>query len=206
MMDPREPHPAGRSAPEDTEDARSAPGTPGADTGRQDAAEDATLLRAFGVMYRTFIAWFTDFLAGTGVSYSEGVLLVNIAVQPGTGQEALVRDLGIDKAAVARGVKGLREKGLVESGKSPSDGRLSVLTCLPAGQALANSIAAANRTWVAAVMEGLPPDQHQPVFRAVALMADRARCLSCRGEGIPPSLREYAAGAFSPGQYGAGAG
>ncbi|MCB9682117.1 MAG: winged helix-turn-helix transcriptional regulator [Alphaproteobacteria bacterium] len=139
----------------------------GPDAGRREAAlRDVALLRSFGVLNRTFLAYFSRGLAGEGLSYSEGTVLMNVAARPGAMQDALARELVIDKAAVARSVKGLKAKELVQVRRSPTDRRAHELRLTPDGQALVARIARWNEAWIGAVTDGIDAEAWA-VFRDV---------------------------------------
>lgn len=136
---------------------------------------DIEILRSFAILNRTFLSFFSSSLIGKGISYSEGVILANIGSRPGTNQDALVLELVIDKAAVARAVKVLRAKGHVRVKRSADDRRANVLMLSASGEKLLRFIQTMNRKWLAAVTTDLSAAQRRSFFEPLGAMVARAR-------------------------------
>ena len=97
---------------------------------------DVEILRSFAVLNRAFLAFFANELVEKNLTYSEGIIIVNVGHRPGSTQDALAVELIIDKAAVARAVKSLKEKGFVRVKKSSEDGRANNLFLTRTGEAV----------------------------------------------------------------------
>ena len=85
------------------------------------------VFQSVGILYRTYLNYANLFLKDMDVSFSESVVISNIGVAEGITQEGISSALYIDKAAIARSVKALELKGLIEIKKDPVDKRLKKL-------------------------------------------------------------------------------
>lgn len=136
---------------------------------------DVSLLRSFGVLNRTFLTYFSAALEDEGLSYSEGIILANLGQRPGATQSALAAELVIDRAAVARSVKGLGTKGLVRVVQAATDRRVKNLHLTPAGERMVREIDRWNDVWVGFVTDGLDDAQRETVIAALDMFAARAK-------------------------------
>ncbi|MEZ4325666.1 MAG: MarR family winged helix-turn-helix transcriptional regulator [Polyangiales bacterium] len=137
--------------------------------------KDVPLLRAFGVLNRTFSSYFSQSLAREGLSYSEGVILANVGHAPGVTQHVLAQELVIDRAAVARAVKGLRDKGLVRERQSESDGRVKELWPTRAGERMVGKIRGWNDAWIGFVTTDLSERERATFMQALGKLVLRAK-------------------------------
>ncbi|HMJ54961.1 MAG TPA: MarR family winged helix-turn-helix transcriptional regulator [Polyangiaceae bacterium] len=147
--------------------------------------KDVEVLRSFGVLNRTFLAYFSHAIANQGLSYSEGAILANIGDRPGTNQDALALDLVIDKAAIARAVKGLKEKGFVRVKRAPSDGRANELTLARSGERLLSHIADLNDAWIRFVTSDLTAVERRKFFESLGKLVARTKQLPPEWRGRP---------------------
>lgn len=145
------------------------------------AQDDTQLLRAFGVLNRSFLAQFSAALAVHELSYTEGILLANVGAQPGTTQHQLAAQLVVDRAAVARGLKRLRLKGLIQERRSPADRRVKRLHPTESAQPLLREIAAFNRAWIDAVTSELSEPEREQLSGTLSRLQAGARRLSQQG-------------------------
>lgn len=139
--------------------------------------KDLEIVRAVAVLNRTFLSWFSAELAGVGLSYTEGVMVVNVGHHPGATQDALAAELALDKAAIARAVKTLVKRKLVQVSRRAEDRRAKRLSLTRAGEARCRDIEALNRTWLRAILPGIPAGERRVFYRVLATLAGRARAL-----------------------------
>ncbi|MBK6578578.1 MAG: winged helix-turn-helix transcriptional regulator [Sandaracinaceae bacterium] len=137
--------------------------------------KDVQILRSFGVLNRTFLTYFSQSLAGEGLSYSEGVILANVGDTPGVTQQALAVDLVIDRAAVARAVKGLREKGLVREKQADADRRVKQLRLTRTGERVVAKIAQWNDAWIGFVTADLGARERDTFMAALGKLVAQAK-------------------------------
>jgi DNA-binding MarR family transcriptional regulator len=79
------------------------------------------------------------------LTHMEAKVLGFFGRQPGATQSDLAQHSGRDKAQLARLVKGLRERGLLDGQADPADKRNLRLAVSPAGQALLQALNQASR-------------------------------------------------------------
>jgi DNA-binding MarR family transcriptional regulator len=96
---------------------------------------------------------------GDGLGMMEARCLRYFTHNPGATQSDLVQHSGRDKAQIARIVKGLTERGLLESRPNPSDGRSQVLNVSPQGEALQRRMQQHQAAFEKRLMSGLSPEE-----------------------------------------------
>jgi len=147
--------------------------------------KDVEVLRSFGVLNRTFLAYFSRAIADQGLSYSEGVILANLGDRPGTNQDALAHDLVIDKAAIARAVKGLKEKGFVGVKRARTDRRANELVLTRSGQRVLRDIARLNDAWIRVVTADLTATERRRFFEVLRKLVATTKQLPPEWRGRP---------------------
>ena len=88
-----------------------------------DAFEARSLGRRLSTLHRLGAAHRAAAIAELGVASSEIALLISVTQEPGLIQDALARQLAIDRALAARGLAALEKKGLVRREEAPDDRR-----------------------------------------------------------------------------------
>lgn len=144
--------------------------------------KDVEVLRSFAVLNRAFLAYFSNAIASQGLSYSEGAILANIGDRPGTNQDALALELVIDKAAIARAVKGLKAKGFVRVKRAREDRRANELLLTRTGERMLVDIARLNDAWIRFVTADLGAAERKKFFAVLGKLVARTR-------EIPPAWR-----------------
>lgn len=96
---------------------------------------------------------------GNGLGPMEMRCLRHVAHHEGTTQSDLVVHSGRDKAQIARLVKGLIERGLVQSQPHPQDGRSQVLSATPEGLALQRKMQAHRARFETQLLAGFSADE-----------------------------------------------
>lgn len=86
-----------------------------------------TVARYNGIFNRQTQAYITAALVSINISYSEGILIMNLFDQEGINQEELSAMLHIDKAATARSIKSLEKKGYITREVKSEDRRVKKL-------------------------------------------------------------------------------
>ncbi len=117
------------------------------------------IIRAFGVLNRTFLSYTTNSLMNQDISYSDSIFLVNIGAKEGITQDEIAKSLAIDKAAIARSVKIMHEKGYVRVVQSATDKRAKELYLTNTGKKLYQYLQMLNSQCKNSVFDGLSTDQ-----------------------------------------------
>lgn len=86
-----------------------------------------TIARYNGIFNRQTQAYIAAAFSSMNISYSEGILLMNLYDNEGNNQEELSSMLYIDKAATARSIKSLEKKGYITREVKSKDRRVKKL-------------------------------------------------------------------------------
>lgn len=103
--------------------------------------------------------------AGHDLTPMEVRVLAFFSRQPGATLSALVAHSGHDKAQVARLLKGLRERGLLEDAASTGDRRQQPLQASAAGRQLQQRLQQQGRRLAARAVGGLSGDERDTLAR-----------------------------------------
>jgi DNA-binding MarR family transcriptional regulator len=140
--------------------------------------EYVKIIRAFGVLNRTFLSYTTKSLIKQDISYSDSIFLVNIGQKEGTTQEEIANSLAIDKAAIARSVKSMNKKGYVKVVQSTIDKRAKELYLTSTGKELYQFLQKINSQWMDSVLEGLSAEQVEAFGQTIDKICMRAKDFS----------------------------
>ena len=112
-----------------------------------DEAPDAVLDLVHALMHQVRAQQYQALQGGeAALTHMEAKMLGFFGRRPGATQSDLAQHSGRDKAQLARLVKGLRERGLLDGTPDPADKRNLRLSVSPAGQALLQQLNALSRT------------------------------------------------------------
>lgn len=104
-------------------------------------------------------------------TWSQIMTLGRIVREGTTTTSALANAEHVRRQSMAETVAALRAEGLVASDQDPNDGRKTLISATPKGQALSATIPAARETWlIGAIHELLGPEERQLLVQAAALM------------------------------------
>lgn len=137
--------------------------------------EDITIVRNFGILYRTYLSYISKSIATKDISFSDSVFLVNIGENEGISQEEIANALVIDKAAIARSVKSMEQKGYLISKKSASDKRAKELYLSETGKALFQYLLNLNEVWLKNVLGDLEPDEARSFAKIINSLSAKAK-------------------------------
>jgi DNA-binding MarR family transcriptional regulator len=121
--------------------------------------ENEKVIRGFGILYRTFLSYISKSLSSKDLSFSDSVFLVNIGDKEGISQEEIANSLAIDKAAIARSVKNMENKGYLRTERSTVDKRAKELFLTDSGDELYQFMQCLHQEWIDYVMGDLDPDE-----------------------------------------------
>ncbi len=140
--------------------------------------ENLSILRNFGILYRTFLNYVSKSITSKDLSFSDSVFLVNIGEKEGISQEEIASTLAIDKAAVARSVKSMEEKGFITSKKSASDKRAKELYLSETGRELFQYILDLHEEWLKQLFQGKEAEEIQSFAKTISDISERAKSIS----------------------------
>ena len=113
-------------------------------------------------------------VAGDEVTLPQYRALVVLAARGPQGTAELAAELAVNPSTVTRMCDRLVRKGLVRRHRSAGDRRVVRIALTAQGRDLVAEVTRRRRAELARLLEGLPPDQHEPViaaFRAFAAAA-----------------------------------
>jgi len=114
-----------------------------------------TIARYNGIFNRQTQAYITAAFANMSISYSEGILLMNLYDNEGINQEELSSMLFIDKAATARSIKLLEKKGYITREVKTKDRRVKKLYLTDYAISKKEYFSSLIRTWEDFITEGV---------------------------------------------------
>jgi DNA-binding MarR family transcriptional regulator/GNAT superfamily N-acetyltransferase len=127
-------------------------------------------VRRFNRFFTRLIGVVGDGVLDSPLSLAEVRLLFEIANRPEPVAAEIARDLGLDAGYVSRLLSGLRQRGLVESSRSASDGRRSVLRLTSEGSATFAALDARSHEQIAGLLGRLSEGDQARVVAAMGLI------------------------------------
>ncbi|MGN6829633.1 MarR family winged helix-turn-helix transcriptional regulator [Paucibacter sp. M5-1] len=128
--------------------------------GRPDAAQDDVLELVHRVMHQYRAQQYQVLRDGPHqITHMESKVLGYFGRHPGATQSDLAGDSGRDKAQLARLVKGLRERGLLDGTPDPADRRNTRLTLTAEGQALLGTLKQQAQRLAGKAVVGMSPQE-----------------------------------------------
>lgn len=137
--------------------------------------ENQTIIKNFGILYRTFLNYISKSIASKDLSFSDSVFLVNIGENEGINQEEISTDLAIDKAAIARSVKNMEQKGYIRTKKSASDKRTKELYLSETGKELFQHMLNLHEEWLEQVFGNLDFNEIEHFAKTINDISERAK-------------------------------
>lgn len=124
------------------------------------------------ILYRQFQIFINHKLQDLGISSSEYLFLLALYKQDGISQEALSAALFINKAATARALKSLEDKGYIDRIKSDSDKRINQVYVTQMGKSVKTALYGAIEQWNILMTEGLDIKTIDLVTRTLQEMSE----------------------------------
>lgn len=128
----------------------------------------------FGILNRRSQAFVGTACADMGIGFSECVLLIALYRREGINQEDMSAVLFIDKAAVARTIKSLEEKGFIKREQTDEDKRVKKLYLTEKGKATKKPIFAILDKWINFLNDGMDEETFHTVRNGLKKLADKA--------------------------------
>lgn len=141
---------------------------------------DTSILKSFGILYRTYINYISHLIQNEDISFSDCVFLSIIANKSDKGkkcsihQEDISNELFIDKAAIARSVKKMEQKGFLVSEKTEEDKRIKDLVLTKEGLLLAKKITKYNEKWLSKLLENYSEKEISSFYLMISTISKSA--------------------------------
>lgn len=136
--------------------------------------------RLISILNRQAQLYLNTALQDLDIGSSEHIFLINLLKEDGISQEELSARLLIDKAATARALKSLEEKGYVRREADASDRRSKKVFCTEKALANGETLHGILRAWTALLTEGIPEEQAALAITLLEKMSDNARAAGHR--------------------------
>ncbi|MBL0730720.1 helix-turn-helix domain-containing GNAT family N-acetyltransferase [Piscinibacter sp. HJYY11] len=158
------------------------------------AADPLESIRAFNRFYTRRIGVLNEGLLGSPYSLAEMRLLWELAHCEHTTATELARTLDLDAGYLSRLLRRLKEQGLVDSTRSPTDARQTRLSLTPAGRTAFAPFDQRSREQAAALIAPLPEAHRQQVLQAMGTLQQLLGDDAPRHGTAPYILRPHRAG------------
>lgn len=124
------------------------------------------------------------------ISFSEFVILFDLYEHEGINQEDLSEILLIDKAAAARSLKSLEQKGYVKRLPSQYDRRVKLVYSTDAGKKLQVFLLRITAEWIDFLSEGMDRKTLETVIGGIKKLADNTKRADIRSKQTRADARE----------------
>ena len=131
--------------------------------------------RPIAVLYHQFIRYMMTALRDTELTAGEYLFLPPLYAEDGQSQENLSQRLVIDKAATARAMRSLEEKGFVTRRRDDSDRRCNRIFLTQKARACEGLIQRALTGWTALLAAELPDESADALRLALESMVTRVK-------------------------------
>lgn len=131
------------------------------DTANKDANFERDLGRTLTFLYRHRRKFMTERLRSYGLCGAMYMMVLHVALHPGTTQDSIASHMCVDKSNVARRVKQLEDLDYLRREVDPADRRQNNLFLTEAGERLLPVIWENLSEWGRSVSEGLTPEERE---------------------------------------------
>ncbi|WP_440195134.1 MarR family winged helix-turn-helix transcriptional regulator [Anaerocolumna jejuensis] len=133
-----------------------------------------TIARYNGIFNRQTQAYIGAAFSSMNISYSEGILLMNLYDNEGINQEELSSMLHIDKAAIARSIKSLEKKGYIIREVKTKDRRVKKLFLTDNAKGQKENFSSLIQKWEDFITEGMETETLTQFSKVIKLMAQKS--------------------------------
>jgi DNA-binding MarR family transcriptional regulator len=136
--------------------------------------------RLISILYRQSQVYMNYALKELNMSSSEYPFMITLYNNEGINQEELSSRLLIDKAATARAIKSLEEKGYVRREKNEKDKRSNKIYVTDKGKSCQDKIQTALNGWTQLLTEGINDEVNTLVFNTLKTMTEKIGNVNCK--------------------------
>lgn len=131
--------------------------------------------RLISILHRQAQMYLNCALKSLDIGSSEYLFLITLLKEGSMTQEELSAKIMIDKAATARAVKSLEEKGYVTRETHAEDRRAKKVTCTEKAEASRQQIQEALESWTEFLTEGMDASTQALLMTTLERMTEKAR-------------------------------
>lgn len=141
--------------------------------------DNLDVARQFGILNRQSQTFITNACSDLGIGFSECVLLMNLYRREGINQEDMSAVLFIDKAATARTIKLLEEKGFILRRQDKDDKRVKKLYLTAKGEETKEPVFKMLKQWMHFLSDGMDQETFETVRKGLRILAEKASSREC---------------------------
>lgn len=131
-----------------------------------------------GVFFRKSQSYMKVAFKNLGLSFVEGIVLINACENPGIIQEKIAFNLALDDASVARSLKQMEQSGLVSRRVDEQNQRTKMVFPEPAGTALKHQVDAVMEHWSATLLESFSAREQDEMVRVLQILREKSLTVS----------------------------
>lgn len=131
--------------------------------------------RFLSILNRQAQMYLNAALKDLDIGSSEHIFLINLLKEDGITQEELSARIFIDKAATARAIKSLEEKGYVRREADSHDKRVKKVFATEKAEACGSEIHQVLKDWTALITEDMDEDAVNGALDVLERMSEKAR-------------------------------
>lgn len=135
--------------------------------------KEVSIGRLVSILYRQSQSYINQALRDLDISSSECIFLKTLYNNEGINQEEISSLLIIDKAATARGIKSLEEKGLVIRTADQNDKRAKKVFTTEKGKSYEEKINNTLREWTELITKGIDEESFNIVITSLTTMIEK---------------------------------
>ena len=141
---------------------------------------DNSVGRLVSILYRKNQVYLNEALKELGLTASELPIIIYVLKHEGVSQEEMAQFLSIDKAAIARAVDTLLEKGLVQKEKDELDRRANKITVTEVGKKIEFALNQRLLYWTQYLAKDIEEKDVDTMYRVLNIMVDKLEHKDCR--------------------------
>lgn len=141
---------------------------------------DNSVGRLVSILYRKNQVYLNEALKELGLTASELPIIIYVLKHEGVSQEEMAQFLSIDKAAIARAVDTLLEKGLVQKEKDELDRRANKITVTEVGKKIEFELNQRLLYWTQYLTNDIEEKDVDTMYRVLNIMVDKLEHKDCR--------------------------
>ncbi|WP_228469312.1 MarR family winged helix-turn-helix transcriptional regulator [Paenibacillus sp. JNUCC31] len=126
-----------------------------------------TEMRRFNRFYTNILGVLDKHILGTGYSFAEARVIIEIGIQGESIANNLVDTLTIDRSYMSRIVSKLTKEGLLVKVNSAADSRVSLIRLTEKGKELYNELNERSDQQIQKLMEGLNEEEIKEVYESM---------------------------------------
>ncbi|WP_303870392.1 MarR family winged helix-turn-helix transcriptional regulator [Acetobacterium wieringae] len=120
-------------------------------------------------------------LHDSGVGFPEQVILMYLASNTEVNQDAIAQHFMLDKGAIAKTLRKLEDKSLIERHQNPENKRENLISIASAGQNILGKMEAALNEWNQSFFEGISDEEIEHYSKITKKIADNVARLNETG-------------------------